>query len=127
MERSFEKIMEYGSGNVVANDSKSVIAQPETDTIQSFLGDDDCESIEVPQAIGSSNISTATSFFSTSAPALGTVEMDIGPAFLSETGHTTESRRDEQNELHILYDILGSKQLKRRNWNWLLNGYWIKQ
>lgn len=123
MDSSFEKITENDCGNVVVDNPKSEIAQPQTDKIQSILGGDDCENVEELQAIGSSNIPTAMSFLSTSAPALGTVERDIASASLSETEHTTKLRRDEQRELKILYDILGSKHLKKMNWIWLLHGY----
>lgn len=94
--------MEDGYGNVVADHLESVIAQPKTDTILSIIGDDDCENLKGLQAIDSSNITTATSLFSTSAPAISTAERDIGPAFLSKTGHTTELRRDEQKKYRFI-------------------------
>lgn len=78
IDKSFQEMMENCCGNAEADSPKIIVSQPQIDTIQSILGDADCESVGKLQGFGLSNNPAATIFLSTSGPALVIAESHIG-------------------------------------------------
>lgn len=126
MESSFEKILEDPSGNVINMETQIAKSKASDTVIDDLLGEaDESEVDDVLNPIGFNHPPTVSSFFSSCLPSNGTPELDVGKVKSSTLDENLELLRNEHADLDILYGIVGSKTLKRKELDlapsWLLD------